>query len=179
VSSSGGAPYFRAKGGVINPNAQVWTVSLNGGCFKIVSKADGRYVNEKGNFGTNPFYVDWNTYNIFSDSVYCGIQITQSAATQEKGAFFWNLNTSNAVVYSTNATIDEAKDLTFEFIPVTITALHSVSNQTCSVWTGKNALSIRCDMDSKVSIYNQMGRVIKQFQMTSCRCIFRENTKYC
>jgi len=152
-------------------NAQVWTVSLDGGYYKIVSKADGRYVNEKGNFGTNSYYVDWNTYNIYSDSVYCGIQISQKSATQEKGTFFWNISTSNAVVYSTNVSIDEAKDLVFEFVPVAITALHSVSNQTCSVWTGKNTLSTRCDMDSKVTIYNQLGRVIKQLQMTGERNI--------
>src|ERR1035437_2318830 len=123
VSSSGGTPSFSAKGSVMNANTQVWTVSLDGGYYKILSKADSRYINEKDNFGTNSYYVDWNTYNIYSDSIYNAIQITQSAATQEKGTFFWNINTSNAIVYSTNTTIDETKDLAFEFVPVTLTAL--------------------------------------------------------
>lgn len=30
--------------------------------IKIVSKKDGNYVNEKGNFGTNAYYYSWNTY---------------------------------------------------------------------------------------------------------------------
>jgi hypothetical protein len=171
VSSSGGTPSFSAKGSVMNANAQVWTVSLDGGYYKIVSKADSRYINEKGNFGTNSYYVDWNTYNIYSDSIYNAIQITQSAATQEKGTFFWNINTSNAIVYSTNTTIDETKDLAFEFVPVTLTALQSVSNPTCSVWSGKNTLSIRCYIDSKVSVYDQVGRVVKQLQMTGEKTI--------
>jgi len=170
IASTGGSPSFLAKSSLTN-NAQVWTVSLDGGYYKIVSKADGRYVNEKGNFGTNAYYVDWNTFNIYSDSVYCGVQISQKSATQEKGSFFWNLNTSNAVVYSTNVTIDESKDLAFEFVPVTSTALHSITNKTCAVWTSKEALSIQCDVDSKVSIYNQLGRVIKQLQMTGERNI--------
>lgn len=152
-------------------NAQVWTVSLDGSYYKIVSKADGRYINEKGNFGTNAYSQNWNTYNIYSDSIYSAIQITQSAATQEKGTFFWNINTSNGIVYSTNTSIDETKDLAFEFVPVTITALHSVSNPTCSVWTGKNTLGVRCDIDSKVSVYDQVGRVIKQLQMTGEKSI--------
>ncbi|HEY6914913.1 MAG TPA: T9SS type A sorting domain-containing protein, partial [Paludibacter sp.] len=165
ISSTGGTPSFSAKSNLTN-NAQVWTVSLDGGYYKIVSKADGRYVNEKGNFGTNAYYVDWNTYNIYSDSIYSAIQITQSAATQAKGTFFWNVNASNGIVYSANTSIDETKDLAFEFVPVTLTALHAVSNPTCSVWTGKRTLGIRCDVDSKVSIYDQLGRVVKQIQMT-------------
>src|ERR1035437_6135066 len=68
VSSSGGTPSFSAKGSVMNANAQVWTVSLDGGYYKIVSKADSRYINEKGNFGTNSYSQSWNTYNIYSDS---------------------------------------------------------------------------------------------------------------
>lgn len=49
--------------------SQVWTISKEtaadaGGRFKIVSARDGNYVNEKGNFGTNPYYSSWNTYTL-------------------------------------------------------------------------------------------------------------------
>ena len=170
ISSTGGTPSFSAKSNLTN-NAQVWIVSLDGGYYKIVSKADGRYVNEKGNFGSNAYYVDWNTYNIYSDSIYSAIQITQNSAAQANGTFFWNVNASNAIVYSTNTNIDESKDLAFEFVPVTATALHSVLNPTCSVWTEKNTLSIRCDIQSQVSIYDQIGRVVKQINMTGLKNI--------
>lgn len=168
VSSTGDTPSFLAKSAT-NTNAQTWTLSLDGGYYKIVSKADGRYINEKGNFGTNAYYADWNTYNIYSDSIYTAIQITQSAATQEKGTFFWNINGSNAITYSANTTIDETKDLAFEFVSVGLTALNSPVNPTFSVWTGKNTLSIRCDIDSKVSIYDQVGHVVKQFRMSGVK----------
>ena len=32
--------------------------------IKLVSAADGRYVNEKGEFGTNPYYATWNSYQL-------------------------------------------------------------------------------------------------------------------
>jgi len=170
VSSTGGTPSFLAKSQT-NINTQTWTVSLDAGYYKIVSKADGRYINEKGNFGTNAYYVDWNTFNIYSDSIYTAIQITQSAVTQEKGAFFLNISGSNAITYSTNTTIDETKDLAFEFVPVSQTALNSPLNSTCSLWAGKNTLSIRCDIDSHVNIYSQTGSVVKQLRITGTKNI--------
>lgn len=47
--------------------SQLWTITKEtasdaGGRYKIVSKKDGNYVNEKGNFGVNPYYSSWNTY---------------------------------------------------------------------------------------------------------------------
>lgn len=166
ISGSGQAPLFMAKGSGANANAQIWTLSLDGGYYKIVSKADGRYVNEIGNFGTNPYYPNWNTFNIFNDSVYTAVQITQAAANQEKGTKFWNINTNNAIFFSSNTTIDETKDLSFEFVPVSHTALHSILNPTCTVCSGKSTLSIKCDIDSRVIIYNQMAHVVKQLQLT-------------
>jgi alpha-L-fucosidase 2 len=170
VSSTGGTPSFLAKS-LTNTATQTWTVSLDAGYYKIVSKADGRYINEKGNFGTNAYYPDWNTYNIYSDSIYTAIQITQSAAAQEKGAFFLNISGSNAITYSSNTVIDETKDLAFEFVTVSTTFLNSPLNSTCSVWTSKNTLSIKCGIDSHVNIYNQTGSIVKQLQMTGTKNI--------
>lgn len=75
-------------GNVDNEWAQVWTLSLDKGYYKMVSKADGRYVNEKGDFGKNAYYQDWNTFNIYNDEeLNCAFQITQKSATQEKELF--------------------------------------------------------------------------------------------
>lgn len=47
--------------------AQIWTITKEttsdaNGRFRIVSKKDGNYINEKGTFGTNAYYPSWNTY---------------------------------------------------------------------------------------------------------------------
>lgn len=81
VKGNGGTPTFKAidKPGV----AQEWkiTIDTNGKkCYKIVSNADGRYLNEYGVFGTNQYYSDWNTYNITKMGDKFSLQWTQSAA---------------------------------------------------------------------------------------------------
>ncbi|HLP04658.1 MAG TPA: glycoside hydrolase N-terminal domain-containing protein, partial [Paludibacter sp.] len=162
VSGSGSTPVFMAKGSGSNANAQVWTLSLDGGYYKIVSKADGRYVNEKGNFGTNAYYANWNTYNLYSDSVFTGIQITQNAATQEKGTKFWNLNSSSAIVYSTNTEIDESKDLPFEFVSTTLSAVSNTTASNNKVWVAGNNMNFSMETPADIYIYNQLGRLVKK-----------------
>jgi len=65
--SEGGVPQFQAKSE--RPKAsQQWTLTLDEeqGRVDLRSVVDGRYVNEKGEFGTNQFYPDWNTYEFFA-----------------------------------------------------------------------------------------------------------------
>ena len=169
VSSTGGAPSFLAKSGLTN-NAQVWKVSLDGGYYKIVSKADGRYINEKGNFGTNAYYVDWNTYNIYSDSVYCAVQITQKSA-QAQGPFFWNINTSNGIVYSTNASIDETKDLAFEFVPTSLTAINNTSASNNKVWAVGSTLHLISETATSANIYNQIGELVRTLKFSGNKSV--------
>ena len=61
VNGVGGAPEFTAKSG---DESQLWYFNLveETGRFSLVSAADKRYVNELGNFGTNPYNPLWNTY---------------------------------------------------------------------------------------------------------------------
>ncbi len=80
VKGSGGTPTFKS---VKKPSAShEWkiTIDKNGkNCYKIVSNADGRYLNENGVFGTNQYYSDWNTYNITKMGDKFSLQWTQSA----------------------------------------------------------------------------------------------------
>lgn len=81
VNGNGGNPIFKeiAEPGV----AQEWkiTVDTNGkGCWKILSNADKRYINEYGVFGTNQYYSDWNTYLLTCLGGKWSLQWTQSAA---------------------------------------------------------------------------------------------------
>ena len=87
VGGSGGTPTFKS---VATPGeAQEWnfTIDASGKNFyKITSAADGRYINEKGVFGTNAYYSDWNTYLILTMDGMCAIQTSQSA-----GVHLWNI----------------------------------------------------------------------------------------
>ncbi|MBR4996889.1 MAG: beta-N-acetylglucosaminidase domain-containing protein [Bacteroidaceae bacterium] len=61
VNGVGGTPEFMAKR---DDDSQLWQFNLidETGRFNLISAADGRYVNEVCNFGTNPYNPLWNTY---------------------------------------------------------------------------------------------------------------------
>jgi alpha-L-fucosidase 2 len=163
VSSTGGKPALQALGSVGNPLAQVWTLLLDGGYYKIVSAADGRYVNEKGAFGTNAYYQDWNTYNIYNDdNLNCAIQITQKSATQEKGAWFFQWNASNEISYTTNTEIDPDKDLVFTFAPCSATGLNENADIAAKLWAAQGSIFVKTDGLAKIRIYNSLGILSKQ-----------------
>ena len=77
VNGVGGTPEFMAKRDDVS---QLWHFNLvdETGRFNLVSAADGRYVNEVCNFGTNPYNPLWNTYVL-----------------QEKGGMFSIRNSGN------------------------------------------------------------------------------------
>jgi hypothetical protein len=71
--------------------SQIWTITKEtaanaNGRFKIVSKKDGNYVNENCDFGTNPYYSDWNTYTL-----YCleGANLFAIQNGGNSGTMFW------------------------------------------------------------------------------------------
>ena len=80
IRGSGGNPVFQD---VTSPGlAQEWLITPDASgknYYKIVSKADGRYLNEKGVFGTNQYYSDWNTYLITMQGDMFSMRLTQSA----------------------------------------------------------------------------------------------------
>ena len=80
TGGSGGTPTFIQ---IDEPTIeQEWVIATDSNgkdCYKITSNADGRYINEYGNFGTNQYYSDWNSYliTVMGDSY--SLQWTQSA----------------------------------------------------------------------------------------------------
>lgn len=80
VKGSGGTPTFKEVD--VPGDAQEWIITPDASgsdYYKIVSKADGRYLNEYGVFGTNAYYGDWNTYLITMQNGLFSIRWTQSA----------------------------------------------------------------------------------------------------
>lgn len=84
-NGSGGAPKFQEKKGTTN-KAQYWNFALDKsqGRYKLTSARDGRYVNEWGEFGTNQYYADWNTYFLLNRSGFFSFQNGGSAKP-----YFW------------------------------------------------------------------------------------------
>ena len=81
IKGSGGTPTFKQTEKVGKPHEWVITTDASGkNCYKIVSGADGRYLNEYGVFGTNQYYSDWNTYLITKRGDKFSLAWTQSAA---------------------------------------------------------------------------------------------------
>ena len=50
------------------PERQHWQVTRDGEGYKITSVFDGRYLNEKQEFGTNTYDAAWNTFNIYTST---------------------------------------------------------------------------------------------------------------
>ena len=107
---------------------QVWTLSMDGDYYKLTSKYDGRYINEKATFHTNAYLANWNTYNIYSDQhMNVGFQITQKAVSGSEwslgGTYFWGWNGQKVEVVKTHTELQSADDLIFTLIPYTPTGI--------------------------------------------------------
>ena len=90
TNTSGSVPQFQA----LKPGAnklQAWKFSIDTAKkrYKLVNAKDNRYVNEKGEFGSNAFYNDWNTYCLYEMGGLFAIQNAESAGTQ-----FWGIDGS-------------------------------------------------------------------------------------
>lgn len=107
---TGGTPTFQSTSQPSAAQEWIFTKDSNGKNFyKITNKADGRYINEYGVFGTNAYYPDWNTYLILTMDGKYSIQTTQSA-----GEHFWNIignkiEQDNSLTRSSSYVIDIVK----------------------------------------------------------------------
>ena len=90
INGSGGTPTFTVKSAATN-KCQEWQLLVDGttGRYKLISAADGRYVNELGAFGTNSYDATWNTYVL---SEMGGSYSFQNAGNAGSG--FWTIEGS-------------------------------------------------------------------------------------
>ena len=86
VNGVGGTPEFMAKK---DDDSQLWQFNLvdETGRFNLTSVADGRYVNEVCNFGTNPYNPLWNTYVLLEKGGAFAIRNAGNGGTN-----FWVVN---------------------------------------------------------------------------------------
>ena len=104
-NGSGSYPQFRILN-VAQKQNLLWkfTIDPTKKRYKLVSAKDNRYVNELGDFGTNAFYNDWNTYNLTELGGLFSIQNAESAGTE-----YWNI--TNGRIEKKN--IDRAESFQF------------------------------------------------------------------
>ncbi|MDE6262487.1 MAG: hypothetical protein K2M09_04200, partial [Muribaculaceae bacterium] len=113
ANNSPSNPSWRTQEDDINPNRQIWKVRIdvNTGRYSIISLHDGRYINEIGNFGVNPYSADWNTYTITRLNGKYAMQCGGNAGTKFLDANSSRINRGDRADYN-------VKNFIFEFIPV-------------------------------------------------------------
>ena len=113
-SKQGGiAAELRADRDTINPQSQEWTFTLdpNTNRYKIVNNQAGRYINELGKFGTNPYNEMWNTYEITLQDGKYAIRNGGNAGNR-----FWGVK--DGKIYQVSTPQPEAGAFRFEIVPV-------------------------------------------------------------
>ncbi len=97
----------------VNPGRQMWVITLEPETerYSIKNEWDKRYVNELGNFGTNPYEDIWHTYTITRFENRYAIQNGGSA-----GKAFWK--SSDGRINKRTATDYHNDNFIFEIIPV-------------------------------------------------------------
>ncbi len=166
--ASGGAPVFANRLTAANElQRQQWNISKDKGYYKIISKADNRYINELGNFGTNPYYADWNTYNIYFDSTRFAIQNTQQAGTG-----FWIYDGTNQRLSRTGGA-DSPSRLHFQFTiePITSTGLPITSDDDIQLLFSKNQLIVSSSkhLITDLTLFTIDGRKLNESNSNTLR----------
>ena len=113
-SKQGGiAAELRAERDTINPQSQEWTFTLdpNTNRYKIINNQAGRYINELGKFGTNPYNETWNTYEISLQDGKYAIRNGGNA-----GNSFWGINERKII--QINAQQPTPEHFLFEIVPI-------------------------------------------------------------
>lgn len=112
-NGSGNTPTFQTRK---TPYAttQLWKFQVveETGRFKLVSARDNRYVNELGNFGTNPYDNTWNTYIIHEKG---GVFCIQNAGNS--GNSYWTVD-GNRI---SNANLPAAESFLFRIEDANLT----------------------------------------------------------
>lgn len=121
VNGAGISPILKEKNDG-EDKAQIWTLALDGEHYKLTSKYDGRYINEKAQFHTNAYSAEWNTYDLYDDgNMNVAFQITQLAATGSQwslgDSYFWYWNGSSVSVDKSHNKIRNYDDFIFTLIP--------------------------------------------------------------
>lgn len=113
---------------------QQWQISHDGEGYKITSAYDGRYLNEKQEFGTNAYDAAWNTFIIYTTADnHSAIQTSGRGVGGRTDAFFWSKGETSLLLATSTPSTDE---VIFAFLPVAevdgikdVTMVHNTSRK--------------------------------------------------
>ena len=113
---------------------QQWQISHDGEGYKITSAYDGRYLNEKQEFGTNAYDAAWNTFIIYTTADnHSAIQTSGRGVGGRTDASFWSKGETSLVLFTSTPSTDAA---IFSFLPVAevdgikdVTMVHNTSRE--------------------------------------------------
>ena len=163
---SGGTPRFKA---VNEPAAaQEWVIEKDAqgkNNYKITSKADGRYINEYGVFGTNPYYPSWNTYLILMMDGKFSIETTQDV-NSDGNVHFLNI-VGDRLKWDNNLTRSTANVVKI-VKKGTLTNIKKPEAKKKRVEVNNGIISLSETADN-VSVYNIAGE--KQIEAKNCNSL--------
>ena len=124
---------------------QQWQISHDGEGYKITSAYDGRYLNEKQEFGTNAYDAAWNTFIIYTTADnHSAIQTSGRGRTD---AFFWSKGETSLLLATSTPSTDE---VIFAFLPVAevdgisnLTMFHDASQEYYTIDGTKTVVPLR------------------------------------
>lgn len=154
-NGSGGNPAFQYKltHEAVRAN-QHWTVTYIAATkrYNIVNTRDGRYVNELGDFGKNPYSDLWNTYHFYQkDSLFA----IQNNGNSGKGFWYFDANRLKAGGES----YDEDNYIV-ELVPVDATAVETLTKKDVKIRHNSELLEVMGVTARELSLYSLSGSVV-------------------
>jgi hypothetical protein len=172
LTNDGASPFFDDRS-ESDPTAQIWTITKDGTRYKIVSKADNRFLNESGVFSLNPYYPAWNTCALHGvdDGDWYAIQNGGNAGTD-----YWTIST-NGTINGKGATT--MTGFPFEIVPYQPTGISNLEKSKHRIYPNPASDRLIVNIASNNSeqgiftIYSIDGK-----QMKNIPCTAEENRLY-
>ena len=158
TNTLGSVPQFQA----LKPGAnklQAWKFSIDTAKkrYKLVNAKDNRYVNEKGEFGSNAFYNDWNTYCLYEMGGLFAIQNAESAGTQ-----FWGIDGSRI----TKQDKTMAESFLFSIIPFNVaTGISAPTTDSQGITLSQENATLRVHTNAtvlRITLTTMDGKQVRQ-----------------
>ncbi|HHT23475.1 MAG TPA: hypothetical protein GXZ87_09250 [Bacteroidales bacterium] len=113
TNARGGNPVFLENLDTINPQRQEWTIVVDPMTerYSIKNTQDNRYINERGDFGINPYEAAWHSYNLFRFNGKYAIQNAGNSGTN-----FW-MSDGERIKASNDKELSN-ENFIFEIVPI-------------------------------------------------------------
>ncbi len=150
----GGNPVFRNKSNSKTSTIQHWKIEYDNTQkrHKITSVADDRYLNELGNFGTNPYYKTWNTYTFYKKDDMYGVQNGGDA-----GVDFWTVKNNRI---EKGGQMYSFGNYQLQFVKVEKTGVNDILESDYSILITKDRIEVKSTQEFDLTLLNLEGKLM-------------------